>query len=376
MSIDRDDVTDAIRPGVTQLLARAAADDARADARLSAAVAQLAQADEWRVDDRTRAVVGNMASAMIATIEGDVRSFAARALVARGAPDLATAMANPDMGVEQMLVRAGLLGQRDLARELLARVVQDMVGESLPATAPNDSDRPSLVVRLATSPDGIVSTTAATLMSAEARRRAPHESAAPLRTDLPAELHHRLVWWVVAGIAAQMASVAPGALPTIDRVLTDAALRSLAAHDEGDRVEAAAMQLAAAIDANPAELPDLLGEALQDRRLPLFIALLAHAIGADYDQIRDVVLDPAADRLWVSLRALDLPRDVVARIGLAFCEADPRRQIDQFADQLDAIMAVTPDAARAVLAPLRRHPDFRAAARAIADRTTMTGSGA
>jgi hypothetical protein len=246
-----------------------------------------------------------------------------------------------------------------------------MIGDALPSTAPLDDDRPSLIVRLATSPDGIVSAMATTLMSTEARRRAPQESGAPLRTDLPAELHHRLVWWVAAAIAAQLSPVAGPAHVAVDRALTDAALRSLAAHDEGDRIEAAAMQLVAAIDAHASELPGLLDESLQDRRLPLFIALLAHAIGTDYDLVRDIVLDPAADRLWLTLRALNLPRETIARIGLALSEADTRRDIDTFADRLGTIMAIDPDEARSAMVSLRRHPEFRAAARAIA--RGMTG---
>ncbi|MGK3882518.1 hypothetical protein ABI028_16170, partial [Enterococcus faecium] len=78
------------------------------------------------------------------------------------------------------------------------------------------------------------------------------------------------------GLASLAMGAAPATQAQLDRVLTEAALRSLSAHDEGDRLEAAAVQLAAAIDATPAELADLVTEALSDRRLPLFIAVLGH----------------------------------------------------------------------------------------------------
>ena len=73
----------------------------------------------------------------------------------------------------------------------------------------------------------------------------------------------------------------------------------------------------------------------------------------------------AGDRLWVALRAIDLPREAIARIGYALCEADPRRDLEQFADVLDWIMAVAPQEARAALAPHYLDPDYRAALQAL-----------
>ena len=151
-----------------------------------------------------------------------------------------------------------------------------------------------------------------------------------------------------------------------DQAITDAALRSLSAHDEGDRPEAVATRLAAAIDARPEELASLLVESLGDRRLSLFVAVLALAIGVDFDQARAITLEPEGDRLWLALRAANLDRPTIARIGLALSDADPRRDIEDFADALDAIAAVPVAEARAALASLALHRDFRAAMRALA----------
>ncbi len=72
-----------------------------------------------------------------------------------------------------------------------------------------------------------------------------------------------------------------------------------------DRPEAVAMRLAAALDARADELAPLLVETLADRRLSLFVALIGHALGLDYADAREIVLDPSADRLWLVLRALE-----------------------------------------------------------------------
>ena len=156
-------------------------------------------------------------------------------------------------------------------------------------------------------------------------------------------------------------------LAVLDRALIDAAMRSISSHDEGDRLEAVATRLAAALDPHADELAPLLVEALADRRLSLFVALIAHALGLDYADAREIVLDHKADRLWLVLRALELDRESIARIGLALSEADPRRDLDSFAEGLDGIAAIPSTAARAALAPLLLlHPDYRGALLALA----------
>ena len=53
-------------------------------------------------------------------------------------------------------------------------------------------------------------------------------------------------------------------------------------------------------------------------------------------------------------------------IGLALADADPRRDIESFADALDSIASVAVDDARAAIAPLAMHREVRAALRALA----------
>jgi hypothetical protein len=97
----------------------------------------------------------------------------------------------------------------------------------------------------------------------------------------------------------------------------------------------------------------------------LFAAVLAHALRIDFYAVRAMTLDSASERLWVALRALDFDRAAVARLGVALSEADPRRDVEAFADQLDMIMAVGADEARAAIAPLALPADYRAALLAL-----------
>ena len=363
MSSHDGDMDDGTHWGVSKLLSRAAAADVRADHRLAVAVDDFFLPEDARLDERLRVALGGTLGALVAGVESTVRRHAMRLLATREAADLSAEL---DAGtpVYGRLASAGLLRDTELMRELVGRARQDVLADALPVDAPEDPDRASLLARLIQHPDGVVSSAAMAMLAAESRRRGEVEGV-PTRTDLPAELHHRLVWWVAAALRERVAEPAE-TLPALDRALVEAALRSVAAHDEGDRLEAAAMRLAGALDAHADELAPLLVETIADRRPALFAALIAHALGIEHRDAREILLDPAADRLWLVLRALEVDRASIARIGLALSEADPRRDIDSFAEALDDIAATPAPDARAALAPLLLHPDYRSALLALA----------
>lgn len=350
--------------GAQALLARTAAADAVAHRALGGAIADFALSEDDRLDERTRAALARLLRGLIATIESEVGGHAARLLRAQGETALADALAMQD-GVAGRLHASGLLRDPALMGELIARVRQDLLAGGMAAQAQDEPERASLLNRLAQHPDRLLAQGAAAVLVSESRRRSVPDGGVLAQSDLPAELHHRLVWQVAAALRAGVA----GPAPALDRALADSAQRSLAAHDEGDRLEAAAMRLAVVIDARPDELPELLAEALGDRRVALFAAVLAHALRIDFDAARAMALDPASGRLWVALRALDFDRAAVARLGVALSEADPRRDVEAFADQLDAIMAIGVEDARAAIAPLGLPADYRAALLALDGKT-------
>lgn len=353
--------------GIDARLAAARGASARADSRLTGSIDDFFLADHARLDDRTRVLVGRLLGGIVRGIETDIRRHAARVLVGRGADERAEALLRGHDDVVDRLSNAGLLRDRQLMDELIARVRGEIVAGALPIDIA-ERDAPSVLVRLSDSGDGVVAAAAGALLSAETRRRAALDEAT-LPSDLPAELHHRLIWWIAATI--REASVAEnGEDGSTDRAIVDAAQRSLGAHDEGDRAEAIAMRLASAIDARPGELAPLLIEALRDRRLLLFIACLARALDLDYESARAIVLEPEGDRLWLASRALDLDRATVARIGLSLADADPGRDLERFADEIDEIAAIPVEVARSALAPLTLHHDLRLAIDALARQAT------
>ena len=353
--------------GARTLLADAAGADAAAWRGLATAIDDFFLPESQRLDERTRVGLARLLRALVDTVEGELRDHGVRQLHVQGESMLAEALASAGP-VFDALCYSGLLRDRELMAELIAQVRQELLASSMPVQAHDDPEQPSLINRFVQHPDRVLAQSAMGVLIAESRRRSLPEAGPLPQTDLPAELHHKLVWWVAAALRLRVTEAADlTAVDTavLDRVLAEAAQRSLSAHDEGDRVEAAVMRLAAAIDAQPDELPELLNEALGDRRVTLFAGLLAYALGVDYTVARSLALDAGSGRLWVALRALDLDRAAIARLGLALTEADPRRDIEAFAETLDTIMAVGVEEAREALAGLRLPVDYRAAIQAL-----------
>ena len=348
------------------LLARAATADSRAADSVSAAIADAFLPAEARLDDRTRIGLSMLVEAVVDVVEDELTDYAARLLTTRGQRAAAEALRGDGTGdaVVDRLAAAGLLGHPDFAGECLARVRLELLTDALPVDAGSVADAPSLLARLAQSSDRVVATAAAATMIGESHRRSLGEGRALSGTGLPAPLHARLVWWVAAALRERAADGGADTM-VVDRALAEAALRNIAAHDDDDRVEAAAMRLAAAVDAQAGELPALIDEIVRDRRLTVLAAFLAHALGARYEAGREMLVDAAGDRLWLVLRALDVPREVIARLGFHLCEADSRRDAEAFADTLDLIASIDPATARLAIAPLGLHPDFRAAMLAL-----------
>lgn len=335
----------------------------RADSRLTGEISDFHLPADARLDERTRLAIARTLHAIVSGIEADIRRHAARVLSKRGSDGRADALLEGRPDVMARLERAGLLRDRRLMDELIARVRCDTIAAALPARVASP-DQASLLLRLTDTDDTVVAAAAKALLAAETRRRATADQGTAGTSELPAELHHQLVWWVAASIREAVTARA-GEDAATDRAIVEAAQRSLSAHDEGERAENLATRLAIAVDARPDELGSLLIEALGDRRLTLFVALLGRAIDVDHDGARAITLEPEGDRLWLALRAAALDRAQIAQIALALADADPRRDIEAFADDLDAIAAVPVDSARSALAPLTLHHDLRLAIDAL-----------
>lgn len=342
-----------------RVAAQAAAADGRAGRRLSAAIDDLFLSERDRLDERSRAAVTRLAEATVGAIERDIAGHAARLLEARGAGAIAALLAGNRAITLPRLVESGLMRDPDIMGELVAQARIDLIDEALAAHR-FPGVAPALLAGLAESGDGVVRGRAVTYLVADSRRRLAHDDR---RAELPVACHERLAWWIAAALRERLGH---GVSPEVDRALSEASQRSIAAHDDTERVEAAAAHLAAAIDPVASALPKLLLDTLAEARVTLFVALLAHALGIEPVEARGLTLDADSDRLWLALRALGLERDLIARIGFMLCEADRDRDVEALADALDRVASLAPETAAHAVAPLTLHRDFRAAMRALA----------
>ena len=342
MSRNHVDSTEGKRLGASELIAWMTNATRRCDTQHDALTSDYVRADEDRLDDRVRAGVDRLMRAVVASVEAGLRGQAPRG-----------------PSVFDALAKAGVLDDPDFVGALIAKVRIGVLQACLPITAADPGERPSMLARLVESSDPRVALTAAALMAAESNARTVDDGHSLDEVGLPSALYQRLVWWVAAGLSWQT--------PSAEREWTQAARRMIEAHDGDKRVEMAAMRLAAAIDARADELPMMIDEALADRRLMLVAALIAHASGADLDMVTTALVDRDGGRLWLLLRALDMPRETVARIGYALAEAEPSRGIERFADEFDAMMAIEGEDARAAVAMLRQPAEYRAAMLALGD---------
>lgn len=334
-------------PAVDALIARAAVADACAPRFAASIAADLATPAPWRLDDETRALILADLDRLVGAIAADLRLAGGRNAVE--APAMETGRP-----LTERLMSGGLFDNPDFAREMAARAWINVIGAHLPA-GDADPDRPSLLPRLANAHDRLIASAASALMAAQGRRRTGGLDAG--RDDLPAELQHYLVWWVAAALGTARAQ---------DAGIVEGARRALAAHDEGGRLEAVAERLVAALDPDEEALPGLIGDALDDRNLALLAALIAQGLALDVAAARTILIDPAGDRLWLVMRALDLPRDLVVRLGMALATADRRRDEHGFLDLLDPMMALAPAEAAVALAPIRLPQTYRVARAALA----------
>lgn len=359
MSIDLDDAGRGARDGARKLLARAAAAESYAHRRLVHAIDDFFIPDDTRLDDRLRALLGATLIALVSLVEVTIRRQAARSVSALR--DVAVAVIQGPPVIDR-LVDAGMLRDIDLMSDLISRVRLDLLADVLPPAPQHDEEDAGLFAQLTASGDADVAAATRAMMAAAATRRGFLDSHRLMQTELPAELHHRLVWWVAAAVREQVAS------DKADRAIAQAAMQALANHDESASVENAAARLAGAIDALPEELPMILYRSLAERQLTLFVALLSRALDVDYAAMRDIVVDDNGDRLWLVLRAIGVERADMARIAVQWSQVQAVSRVEALAVQIDAVGEISPDEARDALAVLRLPPDFRAAVQVLGER--------
>ncbi|MBB5685096.1 DUF2336 domain-containing protein [Sphingobium boeckii] len=344
MFADDDDGSAAQPIGAERLLADAARAAHGARKRLASLV-DLFLPETMRLNDYQRVTVRHFLTRLVAAVESDLRQHIVAADSPHFSAELLTALGSMRVSLAMpVLDRARALHDVELVSLLLARVEEQRISQMLRR---NDFEPESrLVETLLSDEDPEVAIAAMALLIAESRRLYMFDEPTLLRTDLPADLHYRLVWWVAAALREYMVRqhrAEPGA---VDAALMDAAGASLSMHDEGETLEAASMQLVYQLSDRGVLNDMMLKAACLEGRLSLFVAMLAVRGGIDFESARGMALPPYGDRLVVLLRALDVGREAAASIMMAIGTDDAAvvEQIDAYEtlDRVHAMEAIRP----------------------------------
>lgn len=342
-------------PGGDRLLADAAGAAHGVQDRLAAVLVDLFLPDAYRPTDRQRSVMTRLLTGLVAQVESDLRVALVPQFEAEAWPELVAALATTRVEIAApLLARARLLRDEELIALLLARAEEYRIVTGLRRIA-------------AAGIDGVPDSTETTadaheiaLLAAESRRFDRfHEPVIDSR-DLPAEILHRLLWRVAAALRDYMVRVQRIDPAQADRAISAAANRSLAVHDEGGTIDAAAMRFARHLDARGGADDAALIRALHLGRFTLFVALLAVRAGLEHDIAFAMATDPGGDRLAVLLRAIGVERDAVAGILFEMAAINGLAE-DRLAEQLDDCMAMTVDSAVEAIRPWRLDRGYRAA---------------
>lgn len=348
-----------------RLLADAARAAEGARERRATALVDLFLPGASRLSDRQRITMARLLRGLVTAIEDEFRSRLIAAL-GEGAPEeLIAALGTARIEIAApILDRARLLHDEDLVALLLRRTDAHRLTEGLKRTS-DQGDGSQLIDRLIAHDEPAIAAAAMALLIAESRRFDRFGDPLIARTDLPAELQHRLVWLIAAAMRDYMVERHALEAGAVDRPLVATATAMLAGYDEGETLEGRAFGLAVLLQRAGALDDALLAEACGEARLPLFTAALGLRAGVDGTAAWDMVADPSGSRLALLLRAIEVPRPIATGVLLRFAEADGRSE-EELVDQLDAFDALDPQLARDALRPWRLDHDYRQAIAALA----------
>jgi hypothetical protein len=195
--------------------------------------------------------------------------------------------------------------------------------------------------------------------------------------ELPAELHHRLVWLIAAALRHYM--VQQHGLAAPDAAIAEVSAGLIAAHDEGEGLEPRAMRLARRLQAQSRLTGQILLRVLSDGVLPLFIAGLAVRNGLDHNATWEVISDPRGRGPAILLRAAGLERDEAAATLLALSSHGrlfSGTEGDTAAAQLELYDSIGDSAARDILRLWQADPFYRACVARLSTRARPASEAA
>ena len=319
---------------------------AAARERLSVAAADLALPDPLRLSEWHRGTISSLLDGLVRGIEDELRAALASRLADRDTVHAALTSAH-------VAIAAPILARGDTLREpaLIAALIRRAEEHRLHRATGGEC---VLLVELAGDGQEEIAGEAMALLIAQSGRLDRFQEPVMARTELGAEMQHALVWTVAAALRLYLVDRQHVDPVAADQAVAAAAGQMLAGYDEGQRVDAIALRLAARLCRHRRLDDALIAQALAEGNLPLFLAGLSVRSGLDPDSVWEVLSAPGGSGAPLLLRAACIGRAEAGAILLRLDEETAAERIDRFdaADEMEA---------RAVLSLWQADPGYRSA---------------
>ena len=339
---------------------QASNDDARllhaaARERLSVAVADLTIPEKLRLSEWQRAAVAGILSKLVRTIEDELRASLSEHVAIRGHDALHAAVTAAHVAIAgPILERSGAHIERQLGAALVRRAEEHGRFRS------RGGSEGGLLLELIRDDDEAIAEHAMAIVIAQSRRFDRFSEPVAARTELPAELEHRLVWRIAAALRLYMVDTHGLAAAAADEAAVAAAERLLSGYDEGDSLDARSLRLARRLHEAGRLTDEAIDRALADGALPLFLAGLAVRTSLSLSSVWEIVSDSRGRGAVFILKAAGIGRSHAASILLALGSED---RVEAQADLFDATTAA---AAGEALRLWKINPGYREAMAEIA----------
>ncbi|HEY0447136.1 MAG TPA: DUF2336 domain-containing protein [Allosphingosinicella sp.] len=319
----------------------------------SVALADLFLPEPFRLNDWQRATVRFLLERLVRTVEDDLRATLAETFADEEAAAAALSSAQVEIA-QPLLDRSAALQDPELVGVLLRRAEEHRLYR---AGAPNAAE--ALLRELIRDRDEGVAAEAMAVLVGTSRRLDRFLEPVTARTELSADLQHRLVWTVAAALRLYLTEQHGIEASRADEAIAAAAAAILGPYDEGDTLEARAVRLARRLDQAGRLDDSLIARFAAEGSLPLLLAALAARTGFAYACLWEIVSAPGGRGAALLVRAAGLGREEAAAILLRL--AGPSVPEDLIAAQIDLFDGLDTEQAIRGLRVWTLDPAYRAA---------------
>lgn len=206
-----------------------------------------------------------------------------------------------------------LLRDQSFVTMLIRRMRAYFLQKNHPKLQDTRPNEPDILDSLVSKMDSDISLPAMVLLIEENRNANFVENLMLSRTNLPAELQYKLLWWVAACLRTTLLE-AQLSEEQIDQALSKAVKQALMQYDEGNTLEAKALKLARNLYHRRMLSDGFILQSAAGGHIALMVAALAIRSGINHRDIWDIVLNEDGSPFLLLLKAIGMPRQAAVNL--------------------------------------------------------------